>query len=225
MNRFLSTFWALVAGAALALAAWSWWGPTSSASPTKIGQNPNLFSDGEVKAPSEKPEAAGSGKVWTIDTSGTSGISDEVRNELDGRVVALAPTIRAAAEHFRVPTDLLAVTLNRESKGDLTAVGDDGDSYGAGQVKEGAQNTVNDYWNASLDRTNWVHNIYLAAGYLRYLYETMWTGGFRLGLGRPTNMWFHATRGYMCGKQGAEKWKECAKEEAEVRVNIAGIQK
>ena len=217
--------WAFIAGLLAALGLWAWWTRPSKAA-TEKGWSFDLSGEAEGSAseeiPSEPPPEAGRYWLGPLTTFGTE-ISDPVAGTVDSRVTRLEPTIRAASQRFSVPSDLLAAVLHRESRGDLTAVGDGGDSVGAGQVTEGAQQTVNNYFETDLRRENWVHNVFLVAGYLRYLYETM-HDGWRWGLARPTNMWYEASRGYLCGKQGAESNSGCAATEAKKRLTIAGLQ-
>lgn len=210
--------WAFVAGILAALAAWAWWVSPSEAA-TRKGESFDV--SGREDVPDEAPPEAGTD--WKFWTYWGNTISDEVKRRVDDRIVTLAPTIERAATHFDVPPDLLAAVLHRESRGDLTAVGDGGASVGAGQVSKGAQDTVNRYWGTDLRRSNWVHNIFLSAGYLRYLYEEIYTS-WTLGLARPTHLWFHSTRGYLCGRKGAEENGNCAAEEARKRLTIAGMQ-
>jgi hypothetical protein len=149
-------------------------------------------------------------------------IPETMVGDLDPRIVTLEPTIRAAAGHFGVPTSLLAATLQRESRGDLTAVGDGGESLGAGQIQAPTADTINRYWRTNLDRSNWVHNIYLSAGNLRRLYNEMsmsWWPFSGLGSG-----WYHSERGYLCGKRGAEQNENCAATEARKRLILANME-
>lgn len=180
--------------------------------------------DSDVRAPNVAPKAAGrwNWRFFVPTLPGGESISSDVRDLIDARVTALEPTITSAADRFSVPTDLLAVTLHRESGGNPDALGDGGASAGLGQIKEATQDTVNRYWGTDLDRENWVENIYLTSANLRRLYEEMHAGGW--GLGRDlSTQWYEAMRGYLCGKEGAEGNPSCGSQEASHRLATAGL--
>jgi len=127
------------------------------------------------------------------------------------------------SDRWDVPSDLIAAVIHRESGGDIGLVGDGGDSVGPGQVQQGAEDTVNRHFGTDLDRENWEQNLFLAGGYLRYLYDTLYTGWSWTFSARPTYLWFHAARAYLCGRNGAEENANCAADEARKRLRIAGM--
>lgn len=216
-----SSLGAILGALAVFGGVWIFW-PTRSEANTLDGTEDSsaVWGSGK-KPPSTVPDAAQGTRpgLWIPGGPGGAPISEETAQQIDSRVTALEPTIRAAARHFSVPTDLLAAVLHRESNGDLTAIGDGGDSEGIGQVQADAADTVNRYWGTDLDRSNWVENIFLAAGYLRYLYNEI-----DMGWGYDFYAWYNSTRGYLCGRQGAEENSSCAATEASERLSIAGLE-
>jgi hypothetical protein len=225
----MRSFWALLTGVAAALAAGLYFFSGSEAkAATGEGDGSEIWDpESNLTPPSEAPsEAYGDASFlyWLPGTSGGEKLSKSTADKIDPRVKALEPTIRAAAARFYVPTDLLAAVLHRESRGDLTAVGDGGESLGAGQVQAETAKTINRYWGTNLRRDNWVHNIYLASANLSRLYQelnTSWWPGTTRPLGRQ---WYDAVRGYLCGKRGAEQDPSCAAQEARERLAIAGME-
>jgi soluble lytic murein transglycosylase-like protein len=220
------SLWALLTGALGAAALWLAFRPSDEVKAATGNGDASAVLDpaSNVKAPNVAPAEAGrwNWRFFVPTLQGGENISETVRGRIDARVTALEPTITSAADRFSVPTDLLAVVLHRESGGNPNATGDGGASVGLGQIKEATQNTVNRYWGTDLDRTNWVHNIYLTAGNLRRLYEEMYAGGW--GLGRDlSTQWYEAVRGHLCGKEGAEEDSSCGSQEASHRLATAGL--
>jgi hypothetical protein len=226
----MRSLYGVLIGALAAAAAYLYFGASDEARAATGNEPPGEVFDPEsnVRPPNKPPEGAGVGpfssfQYWIPGQTGGEPISSKVKELIDPRVGYLEPTITTAADWANVPTDLLAVVLHRESRGDLTAVGDGGDSLGAGQVQKEAANTVNDYFGTDLDRENWIENIYLTAGYLSFLHSEMYSNWWP-GTGRPLNLWYHATRGYLCGKKGAEENAQCASAEAKHRIATAQLQ-
>jgi len=147
-------------------------------------------------------------------------ISAPVMAEISGQVASLEPEIRAASERADVPSDLIAVVIQQESAGRATAHNTDGeDSYGLGQIQEGAAKDVNEMWGSNLDRTDPAENIFLTAGYLRWLRDHWfpWWAPMQL------TTWYQPVRAYMCGLQGAKEYADCGQEEAEERISLANL--
>lgn len=174
---------------------------------------------GAVEPPSEPPPEAGTDS-WPEIGYG-SDISPSVADALDSRVMRWEPTLKAVSERFDVPTDLLAAIVQKESSGDLDALGDGGDSFGLGQVQQGAEETVNDYFSTRLDRMDPVQNLFLMGGYLKYLKERH-SQEFGPGLAAPLG-WYFPVRAYVCGYQGANNDPECAADKADERLRLAGL--
>jgi len=223
----MRSLYALLTGALGAAVLWIAFRPSDTARAATGNEDPRKIFDpsSDVRPPNKAPESAGrfNWRFFVPTLPGGEAISKKVKERIDARVSALERTITSAADRFSVPTDLLAVVLHEESRGQLDVMGDGGASVGVGQIKEATQNTVNRYWGTDLDRTNWVENVYLAAGYLGYLHQEMYSSWWP-GTAQPLeNQWYHATRGYLCGKEGAEEDSSCGSQEASHRLATAGL--
>jgi len=221
----MRSIYALFTGVLAAALGWALLRPTDEtrAATGEGDASAVLDPNSGVKAPNTPPESVGlRWNVFAPLREGGADISSAVRDRINARITALEPTITSAADSFSVPTDLLAVVLHRESGGDPSATGDGGASVGLGQIKAATETTVNDYWGTTLDRQNWVDNIYLTAANLRRLYNEMHASGW--GLGRDlSTQWYEATRGHLCGKQGALENPSCGSQEASHRLATASL--
>lgn len=223
MSRFrfsIPSLLLLVGAFAALVGLWSFW-PFRSEADALTGEEDatDVWGSGK-KPPTTVPDAAWGTRpaLWMPSGVGGGPISEKVEENINSRVTALEPTLAAAARHFSVPTDLLAVTIQRESAGNIEAKGDMGESLGLGQIQADTQDTINRYWGTDLDRTNWVHNIYLTAANLRRGYDqydaTWW----------PDYSWYHAMRVHLCGLKGAEDKPSCGDQEAAHRLANAGLE-
>jgi len=208
-------------GALLVLGAWRAKSAIASSLKESTAGVVDLTSDeedtSETQAVADLPASAGSDDLPEYGYG--ERITGEVRQQISTDVVNYEREIRTASERFDVPSDLLAVTIHEESSGRTNAVGDDGASYGLGQIQKGAQQTVNSYFDTTLDRKNPFGNVLLTAGYLRYLKDE-WYAWYSF---QSLTYWWHPVRAYRCGLGGAkEDWK-CSAQEAAQRLEKAGM--